>query len=86
MHAIIRGSVQGVGFRAQARYHAGLLGILGSAKNLPDGTVEIYAQGKRKEVEQFFMLLKAAKGRILIEEIAIEEIDGKEPYSSFDIW
>lgn len=42
---IVRGRVQGVGFRWWAASQARQLGITGHAKNLPDGDVEIIAQG-----------------------------------------
>lgn len=42
---LIEGRVQGVGFRAHARRHAQALGLAGSARNLPDGRVEVIAHG-----------------------------------------
>ena len=58
--ARIRGRVQGVGFRATARMRAGALGIAGSVRNLPDGTVEAVFEGPRDRVES--MLDWAARG------------------------
>lgn len=46
VHVLVRGVVQGVGFRAFVRRHARKLGVKGFVKNLPDGfTVEIVAEG-----------------------------------------
>lgn len=50
---IVRGKVQGVSFRAMARQKATDLGIKGYAKNMPDGSVEIVAEGKADAVEAF---------------------------------
>lgn len=58
LHAIIIGKVQGVGFRATARRFAQELQLSGYAVNLPDGTVEICAQGNREEVESFLSKLQ----------------------------
>lgn len=58
MHAIVRGYVQGVGFRATAYVSATKLGITGTVKNLPDGTVEIYAQGRREVLDAFVIKMK----------------------------
>lgn len=43
--ARVEGHVQGVGFRAFVRTRAGRLGLAGSATNLPDGSVEVVAEG-----------------------------------------
>ncbi|HEX4211520.1 MAG TPA: acylphosphatase [Candidatus Binataceae bacterium] len=45
LHLIISGRVQGVFFRASAADRANQLGLTGYARNLPDGTVEIVAEG-----------------------------------------
>jgi acylphosphatase len=42
---IVRGRVQGVGYRQYAVRHAIDLGLTGYTKNLSDGTVEVYARG-----------------------------------------
>ena len=42
---IVSGAVQGVGYRYFVLHRAGLLGIGGWARNLPDGRVEVLAQG-----------------------------------------
>ena len=42
---IVRGSVQGVGFRFFVQHEASRLGLTGWARNLDDGTVEVYAAG-----------------------------------------
>ena len=53
VHLIVSGRVQGVWFRAGAREQALELGLCGWAKNCPDGTVEIHAEGDKKTLEQF---------------------------------
>lgn len=42
---IVRGRVQGVFYRASTRDHALALGVMGSARNLDDGSVEVVAVG-----------------------------------------
>jgi acylphosphatase len=42
---LVSGRVQGVGFRYAAREAASECGAAGWVRNLPDGTVEIVAQG-----------------------------------------
>ncbi len=55
--AYVRGDVQGVGFRFWARARARDLGLVGYAKNLPDGRVEVVAQGDGNAVARFLALL-----------------------------
>jgi acylphosphatase len=49
---LVRGRVQGVGFRYWVRGAAGDLGLRGTATNLPDGRVEVIAEGPRAACEQ----------------------------------
>jgi acylphosphatase len=42
---LVRGKVQGVYFRHSTRLEANRLGLRGLARNLPDGSVEVLAQG-----------------------------------------
>ena len=48
----VRGRVQGVWFRGSTREVAQRLGIVGWARNLADGSVEILAQGPALAIEQ----------------------------------
>ncbi|MDR7329645.1 acylphosphatase [Corynebacterium guangdongense] len=55
--ALVSGRVQGVGFRAWVGRVAEPLGLSGHAKNLPDGRVEVVAEGERAGVEKLLRLL-----------------------------
>lgn len=45
MRIRVTGRVQGVGFRAACEAEARALGLVGWVKNLPDGSVEVVAEG-----------------------------------------
>jgi acylphosphatase len=45
LKAVIKGEVQGVGFRWAVQRQASRLGLTGYAENLPDGTVRVEAEG-----------------------------------------
>jgi acylphosphatase len=47
------GRVQGVGFRATIRQLACGYEVTGTVRNLPDGRVEVIAEGIRDELEAF---------------------------------
>ena len=53
----VSGRVQGVGFRWWTRCRALELGLVGSATNLPDGGVEVVAEGLRPACERLLGLL-----------------------------
>jgi acylphosphatase len=54
----VRGRVQGVGFRWWARARALELGLVGFARNLTDGRVEICAQGPIEAIERLRDLIR----------------------------
>ena len=51
MRIVVRGRVQGVGFRYAAVAQGRRLGLAGWARNLPDGSVELLADGEPSAVE-----------------------------------
>jgi acylphosphatase len=50
-HVVVRGRVQGVFFRVEARDRARSLGLSGWVRNEPDGNVEAVFEGPRERVE-----------------------------------
>jgi len=48
--ALVSGDVQGVGYRWFVRMLAGSAGLAGSARNLPDGRVEVVLEGPADDV------------------------------------
>jgi acylphosphatase len=48
--AVVSGHVQGVGYRYFVRGVAEAAGLSGSARNLPDGTVEVVLEGPDDDV------------------------------------
>ncbi len=49
------GRVQGVGFRATVRHLARGYDVTGTVRNLPDGRVEVVAEGTRAELQAFLI-------------------------------
>ena len=51
LRAVVRGDVQGVGFRYFVEREARRLGLSGWVRNRPDGTVECEAEGERVQLD-----------------------------------
>ena len=59
-HYLVKGRVQGVGFRWFVQREAAELGLRGWVKNTPDGHVEVLAAGEPDQLEDLQLAL--AKG------------------------
>lgn len=60
-HFIFYGQVQGVGFRWNAVAAARELGLTGWVENMPDGTVEMEAQGSNADIARLLVKLHGAR-------------------------
>jgi acylphosphatase len=56
-HAYYSGRVQGVGFRFTAQQVAQGFAVAGFVRNLPDGSVEVLAEGAEEQVNGFLSTL-----------------------------
>jgi acylphosphatase len=80
----IKGKVQGVFYRATAKDVAGLLGIKGWVKNLPDNNVEIRATGSEEILQKFTDWCKQGPPKARVTEVIVEELSPEE-FNSFRI-
>ncbi|NHJ33585.1 MAG: acylphosphatase [Asgard group archaeon] len=55
---VVKGLVQGVSFRVYTKRKASSLGLTGHVRNLPNGDVEVIAEGKRNQLLQLINWLK----------------------------
>jgi len=63
LDAIFHGTVQGVGFRYTTTRLAGEYDVAGIVRNLPDGTVQLVAEGEEAEIRAFLNALRQRLGR-----------------------
>jgi len=70
---LVIGKVQGVFFRHSARLEAKRLSIRGIARNLPDGSVEVLAQGSAGAVNAMHQWLKRGPAHARVD--AVHETD-----------
>jgi acylphosphatase len=76
-HMIVRGLVQGVGFRWFVARRANALGLGGYARNLVDGAVEIEAEGDRSLVEELIGEVRIGPRSAQVRTLSVE---WKEPH------
>jgi len=67
--AIVHGIVQGVFFRYNTRLVATRLGLTGTVRNLPDGSVEVIAEGPRERVEELLSFLRRGPEAAVVERV-----------------
>ncbi len=81
---LVRGRVQGVGFRDYAQRAAVKLGVTGYVRNLDDGRVEVYAAGGLEQLSSLAAALR--KGPRFGDVRGVEEREAPvEHYSNFQI-
>ncbi|MDQ4489936.1 acylphosphatase [Sinomonas sp. ASV486] len=79
LRARVTGMVQGVGFRYWTLAEAEKRALVGSAGNMPDGTVEVIAEGSRADVESMLAWLRSGgtPGRVDSVEATIAPATGE---------
>ena len=77
---VVRGRVQGVGYRYFVLRQADALGVSGFARNLPDGAVEIVAEGGEAALADFEARLR--EGPAFAEVADVEREAGPDRGSS----
>ena len=84
-HIFVLGFVQGVGFRRFIQKKAKELGLFGWVKNLPDGRVEILAQGSKDSIEQLIKI--AEEGNIFsdVKDVVVNFEKGEQKLNDFSI-
>jgi acylphosphatase len=74
IHCFVSGKVQGVWFRASTQDKAKELDLVGWARNLPDGRVEVLAFGERNKLQQLHEWLKKGPELANVTELTMEEV------------
>jgi len=80
----IKGTVQGVFYRATAKDVADLTGVKGWVRNLPDNNVEITATATEETLQKFISWCKQGPPRARVEDVIVEELEGQE-FNGFSI-
>ena len=85
MEAVVSGRVQGVFFRNFVVGHARRLGLTGYVRNLPDGTVGVFAEGGRDKLEQLELLLWQGTQAARVENVDVRWHRAAVKYAAFTV-
>lgn len=85
LHVYFSGHVQGVGFRYSVKQLSLEFDVTGLVKNLPDGRVELVAEGERDELETFQAAIPDAGLRRFIRETQSHWSEGTGEFRGFEI-
>lgn len=85
LFVLISGKVQGVGFRNFTQMNAKRLGINGYAKNLPNGQVEVIAEGDKSQLDALIALLKKGPRFARVDSLEFDERPFTGEYKTFGI-
>lgn len=84
-HIMVKGFVQGVGFRKWARKIAQGKALTGWVRNLPDGSVEALLQGAKDGIEKVIEQYKKGPFLAEVEDIDVLWEDQKEAFPDFSV-
>jgi len=84
-HFFVSGRVQGVGFRYFTEDRARLEGLSGYVRNLPDGRVEIVAEGDREAVDRFERAIRRGPAGARVDACETADVDPTRRASGFSI-
>jgi acylphosphatase len=82
---VVRGRVQGVGFRWFVEREAHILGVHGWVRNRPDGTVEVLAMGSREQLAGLRSRLQAGPRASRVDKVDESEAQPEPHLKTFRI-
>jgi len=85
LQAIVYGYVQGIFFRAFVSRQASELGLTGYVRNLPEGAVEVHAEGERNRLEKLIGYLKVGPPGARVQKVVTSWSEYTGSYSGFSI-
>ncbi|HEY8491055.1 MAG TPA: acylphosphatase [Dehalococcoidia bacterium] len=86
LRAVVRGRVQGVGFRQFVEWQARRAGLVGWVRNLPDGaSVEVAAEGPRPALEDLLRALYQGPRLARVESVEAEWGPAAGRFRDFEI-
>lgn len=82
---IVRGKVQGIGFRYFVSEHAKQFGLKGYVRNLSDGSVESVFDGERHKIDDILNVIKTEHPTARVKNIEISLLKSYEIFDGFKL-
>ena len=82
---LVRGRVQGVGFRWFVEREAHILGVAGWVRNNADGAVEVFAQGTREQLSTLTARLQQGPRAARVDQVEQSEVPLSQGMKTFRI-
>ena len=82
---LVSGRVTGVGFRYFTQDIAGREGVTGLVRNLPDGRVEVIAEGDQESLPRLEVALRRGPSHARVEHVVIDAMPVTGSYLGFTI-
>ncbi len=84
-HIIVKGLVQGVGFRWFVEREANKLNLKGFVRNLPNGDVETEVEGEKGMVDEFIHQLRIGNRMSRVTDVIVSTGEFQGKYKDFQI-
>jgi DNA ligase D-like protein (predicted 3'-phosphoesterase) len=83
VRAVVRGKVQGIGFRDVTMREAHRLGVMGWVRNEDDGSVLVHAEGPEQAVEELVAFLREGPSGAQVADVEVEglKVEGHEQFA-----
>lgn len=86
VHVLVRGRVQGIGYRWFAQQEARRLGVTGGVRNMRDGNVEVVAEGSKDVLKQLVEVLREGPFGADVAEVEEAWTYPSGAHGNFEIW
>jgi DNA ligase D-like protein (predicted 3'-phosphoesterase) len=83
VRAVVRGRVQGIGYREATVREADRLGVMGWVRNEDDGSVRVHAEGAEQAVEELLAFLREGSAGARVTDLEVESLkaEGHEQFA-----
>jgi acylphosphatase len=85
LEAVVKGRVQGVGFRYHVLQLAREMGITGYVRNLWDGSVEVVAEGDKVKLDRLLAYLQVGPRSAWVREVTTNWQAASGEFHSFEV-
>ena len=85
MHAVVHGDVQGVGFRWFVVDAARPLRLSGWVRNVPDGSVEVTAEGEREALDSLVAVLRRGPRGSRVTDVDLAWTEARGDLGTFEL-